>query len=322
MKYRACVVILLLLLSLPSVAQFSGFNHGSVSGVILNETSRPARDVRVELRTAGTGQTVASTYTNAGGFYEFAQLASGEYELVAVLGIKEVRQRVEVQNAVEAVNLRLPAENLDAGNNNSVSVAQFQVPKKARSAYKKASKAYDKQKLDEAAEHLAKALEIHPEYAEALTLRGIMTLNNGNAEAASKDFEAAIAADHAYATSYLALGAAYNALNRFDDALRTIDRGVALSPASWQGYFEMGKAFAGKGNYESALRMLQKAQALAPKEYAPIHLVKAHAQLALKNYPEAMVELQMFLDREPAGPNSAQAQDTLARVKAFTTAAK
>jgi tetratricopeptide (TPR) repeat protein len=202
-----------------------------------------------------------------------------------------------------------------AGGSNTVSVNQFKVSGKARDAFKKAEAAAQKLKLDKAEKFLAKAFEIHPQYAEAMALRGILKLDN-NGQGASSDLEQAVQFDLGCALSYIAL-AAHNTLERFDDALLTVDRGVALAPASWQSYFEMGKAYLGKGKYQEALKQVNKAKDLAPKQFAPIHLVRAHAMLGLKDYAEAMTELEAYLDREPKGPNSQQARDTLQKVRTF-----
>ena len=91
--------------------------------------------------------------------------------------------------------------------------------------------------------------------------------------------------------------------------------------ASWQSYFEMAKSYVGKADYDHALQQLTKAQTLNATEYAPIHLVRAHVMLALKNYSSAMDELQAFLTLAPKDPNSSAARETLEKVKAFTTAA-
>jgi regulator of sirC expression with transglutaminase-like and TPR domain len=83
----------------------------------------------------------------------------------------------------------------------------------------------------------------------------------------------------------------------------------------------MAKSYVGKADYEHALQQLTKAQALTPTEYAPIHLVRAHVMLALKNYSNAMDELQAFLTLAPKDPSSNAARETLEKVKAFTATA-
>jgi tetratricopeptide (TPR) repeat protein len=114
------------------------------------------------------------------------------------------------------------------------------------------------------------------------------------------------------------MGAVFNTEEKFDDAIRTLQRGEALSPNSWQAYYELGKAFTAKGQYEPALRQLEKAQALAPRDYPPLHLIKARAMMGLNNYAEEMAELQKYLDKEPQGANSEQARKMLDQARAFT----
>jgi len=115
--------------------------------------------------------------------------------------------------------------------------------------------------------------------------------------------------------------AALNQLNKFDEALRSAERAVTLAPRSWQTYFEMAKAYVGKADYQRALQQLTRAQGLNPADYAPIHLVRAHVMLSLKDYSSAMNELQVFLRLAPQDPNSAAAKTTLEKLKALSAAA-
>ena len=291
----------------------------SLTGTVRSSDNKPLKDVRVELRDAQSGSSVNSAYTTASGAFEFQHIPGGVYDVVATSGLEEVRERVEVNNMSEMVNLRMPVSTVatDGKGQNSVSVAEYKVPQKARDELKKAKDALAKQRPDEANNHLAKALEIYPKYADALTLRGVLKLDAKDQAGAVADLNEAIQYDGNNAMAYLVLGAAFNMQSRFDDAIRALERGEALSPNSWQAYFEMGKALVGKTQYEAALRQLSRAQALAPAEYPLIHLVKAHAMLALNNYADAMTELQSYLEKEPSGPNSEQAQKMLAQAKAF-----
>lgn len=324
--------ILSLSLTLTALAQGFGKNGSieqfastgarqnlSLSGLIRTSDGRPAKDARIEVHSRQTGQVVAYAYANASGSFEI-NVPRGLYEVVAQLGLQETRETVTLEGTAAVVSMRLPGNAPpQAGGRFSVSVAQMQIPDKARKAYKKAAAALDKQNLDDAAKHVARAIEIHPKYSEALTLRGILKLEASQMEDALADLQLAVEADNNYSMAYLALGATYNAMTRYDDALRVLDRGVGLSPASWQGYFEMGKAFLGKRNYEASIRQLNKAEDLRPK-YALLHLVKAHALLGMKNYPEAMGELELYLQQNPQGRDSANARETLEKVRTFSAA--
>ena len=294
-----------------------GRNLNSISGLIRTAEGMPAKDAHIEIHDRQTGQIVAQTYANSSGTFE-VNVPVGVYEVIGQIGLEEARENVSVQAGDAMVSLRLPGvQPPQSGDRYSVSVAQMKVPDKARKALKKAQAAMDKERFDEASKYVAEALELHPEYSEALTVRGILNLDANKLQEALADFRKALEFDNNYATAYLALGATYNALSQFDEALRVLDRGLGLSPTSWQGYFEMGKAFLGKANYEASIRQLNKAEDLQPK-YSLIHLVKAHALLGMKNYSEAMGELEFYLEHNPQGKDSADARQTLERVRGFT----
>jgi len=298
----------------PNLAE----SQQSLSGYVRTFDGQPIADARVELDR--DGRAVTDTYTNAGGAFEFDNLAGGGYHVRVNVGVDEINEDVEVFGP-SMVNLRMPKPaGSDIGTRDSVSVAQLKIPEKARDAYNKARKDVDKGKLDDARRHIEEALQVAPEFSDALTLRGILKLDGNDASGAIADLEKAVQSDPNNSMAFLALGSAYNQQSRFQDALRVLDHGVGLSPRSWQGYFELGKAFLGQSDYDAALRQLNKAGDLGPKEYAPIHLVKAHALLGLKNYPEAISELEAYLEKDPKGPNSDEARAVLDKARAFASA--
>jgi Carboxypeptidase regulatory-like domain/Tetratricopeptide repeat len=327
----AALALALVLTSVCSLAQRSTLNQQQMastgqsgeptplSGNVRSADNKPLKDVRVELREAGSGVAVGSVYTNASGNFEFPRVTRGMYELVATAGLEETRERVEINGPPGIVNLRLAVRTApsDASDHNSISVAQYKVPGKAREEFRKANKLAGEQKAEEAKKHLENALTIYPAYADAFTLRGILKLDAHDHQGAIADLQKAIEADGNYALAYIVMGAAQNLDSKFDDAIRSLERGQTLAPTSWQAYFEMGKALVGKAKYEPALAQLDRAQALAPTDYPLIHLVKAHAMLATNNYSDAMTELQAYLAKEPQGPNSEQAHKMLDRARAF-----
>src|SRR5207237_534720 len=123
-----------------------------------------------------------------------------------------------------------------------------------------------------------------------LTLRAIIRMDTKDSEAALADLDLAIKSDSSYSLAYFAMGATLNSLERFDDAVRALQHGLTLAPDSWQGYFELGKALVGKGQYKDGIAQLDKAQSFPKVKYPSIHLVKAHAYLAMKDYGPAMKE--------------------------------
>jgi tetratricopeptide (TPR) repeat protein len=301
-----------------------GYNLHSLSGSVRTAAGQPVRNARVEVRTILTAQLVASGYTVPNGSFEFANLPPGNYEIVVTQGVNEARQRVDLNQMAGGVHLIIGSDTAYAsvGDKSAVSISQLKVPEKARKLFAKAEEAFRKQNLSQAREQLEKALQAFPNYAQALTLRGILSLQDNRLDAACADLEQAVKDDYSYGMGYVALGATYNLMNRFDDSVRVLDRAVALSPSSWQAYFEFSKALLGKGQFEAALRQINKAGDLAPSNYPGIHLVRAHALLGIKDYNQAVAELEQFLGAQPGAADSAKARETLNQVRAFMAKVK
>ena len=328
MLTRAGLAITLLFSSISLQAQMSAnplsltrsANQLNLTVTVHTAQGEPANNARVELHDVSNGAGTIRGYTNGAGMVEIPNVPGGSYEVVVTYKLLESQQRANLSFGEHTLNVRMPAGDTtgsDIGSASSVSVAAYKVPDKARKEFKKAQVSLGDHKNDEALSHLNKALEIYSDYADALTLRGIIRMDKQDHEGALADLDAAIKADSSCSMAYFAMGAAFNAMERYDDAARTLQRGLTLDPKSWQGYFELGKALVGKGSYKDGIEQLNKAQSFAAAQYPPIHLVKAHAMLAIKQYPGAMKELQDFLTEAPADARSANARETLDRVSAF-----
>jgi tetratricopeptide (TPR) repeat protein len=304
----------------PPLGQTFSGDTGRLTGTVVTVDGKPQHDVLVQIQDFGTGRILASAYTNIAGGFSFEMLPYGNYELIASRETDSVRQQVEVRNSFSVVSLRLNTSdpNATSSRNGLVSLAELKVPQPARDAYLKAEQAIAKHRPAEVAKYLEKALQIYPNYAPALTLRGALSLDKDDLAAAVNDFQKAIHADDAYAMAYGAMAAALNRLNKVDDALRAAERASSLSPNSWQPYFEMAKSYVAKADYQRALQQLAHAQGQMSEEYAPLHLLRAHVLLALNNYADAAAELKSFLRIAPNDPKASAARDALSKLAAIT----
>lgn len=294
-------------------------NTSSLTGSVRSFAGQPLRNVRIELQNPGSGQVSFSTYTLPNGSFELDNLPNGHYEVVATQGVNEAREQVQIDGPGINVTLRMPTESeaAAAGSQDSVSVAQLKVPSKARNLYRKAQEHADKNKISDALHEVEQALKIAPTYAPALTLRGLIAMQQGKAPQAVSDLEAAVQHDPTYGLAYIVLGSAYNMASRFDDAIRVLSRAESLAPSAWQLHFELSKALLGKGDFTRSLQQAAKAGELSSVDYPPLHLVMARAYLGMKSYPQAITELEQFLRRDPHSADAAQAQQTLDQARAF-----
>jgi tetratricopeptide (TPR) repeat protein len=191
------------------------------------------------------------------------------------------------------------------------------VPESAERLFGKARVAFEHRKYDKSKSLLDNALQIDPQYAQALTLRGQIEMSKGDLASAQQDLESAVKVDPNYGYAYISLSVIYNHQSRFDDAMRVSQRGLTLAPKSWQGYFEMAKASVGKGMYEKGLQLAAQAQRLSGNSFAAVHLIKAYALVPMRLYKDARYELHAFLSREPNSSSAKQAQTLLAAIDAL-----
>jgi tetratricopeptide (TPR) repeat protein len=288
-----------------------------LQGKVLNPDGKPASGIHVELDEARTSLPVTSTYTRTDGTFELYNIPAGDYEVVAESTDLLTANPVTLQSEQPSLQLRL-SHNTPAGPElaATISVAQMMVPTSAQKLFRKAQAAFNDHKYDKSASFLDQALQIEPQYADALALRGLIELGTGKIDGAQADFEHATQIDPSCTSAYIGLGAVYNHQGRFDDAMRVSERSLSLMPKSWQGYFEMAKASIAKGMYAQGLQFAHQAQRLSGNSFAAVHLVNAYALVPMRFYKSARYELQAFLAHDPSGNGAQQAQALLAQVEA------
>jgi len=329
MFYRRLLLVSILISTVCCCAQIGTFNdspsslsfHSSLSGTVRDTADRPIQGAHIDVRDTNTGHIVADTYTFLNGGFEITNLRRGVYEVVASAGVTEQRTRVEVDGDRE-VSFRLSLTSPAAGDSASVSLSEMKVPGKARRMLQKAEEAFHKARLQEAFGFVQKALGFYPDYAKALTLRGILHMQQGDTKDAQPDLEKAVELDYGDDMGFVALAALYNNEGEFDRAQKTLEHGMSLNPNSWQANMELARAQIGRKEYGAAVRSLDRAMPLAPPEITIMHLFRAQALIGLKAYGDAVTELESYLSQSPEGPNSERARTALAQLKDFTETAK
>jgi len=295
-------------------------DFGSIAGTVTTMDGTPLHDCRIELHDATRGTINADAFTGPSGHFEFRNVSPGTYEVTALSGLEQAHEQVQVLHSETQVSLRLNIQNNDKSSGATVSVAEMRIPEKARQEWQKGQQALSKNKLQDARKHADRALEISPQYAQALTLRGILKLGADQSESGVVDLVQATKSDPNYAMGYIALGAGLNAERKFDDAVRALERGMALDPNAWQGWFELSKAEIARGDFSGALKHITRAAELN-KDYPSIHLLMGHSLLGTHQYSRAVEEYELYLSQEPNSPNATNARAALGQARAYMTSA-
>ena len=294
---------------------------GSVSGIATALDGSPLNDCRIELHESGRGSVLATTTTGPTGGFEFRNVPSGKYEVIAISRLEQAHETVQVRYSQAIVELRLNVQRPDKTDTAAtVSVSELKIPEKARGEWAKGQHALFKNRLQDARKHADRALAIAPQYAQALTLRGILKLGENDTQGGIADLQQAIHNDPNYAMGYIALGAGLNAQRNFEDAERTLQRGMSLDPNAWQGWFELTKTEIALGKFNDALKHITRAQELN-KDYPSIHLLMAHALLGNHQYSRAVEEFEVFLSEDPNSPHAKNARAGLSEARSYMQSA-
>lgn len=305
-------------LSGPDRTPFSGAQTasnwtGAVFRVLRTTDAKAAGNQPVEIHDS-RGMAVARAYSRADGSFQLFELPLGRYYIVAGKGVDEAGQWVEVFDSNTDVVLVLPRTTAHGNaNEDTVSAAQLRVPIKARKLLNKARKLVQKRKIQQAYEPLDRALEAYPQFAEALSLRGLLELEENRLEQARSDLERAVEVDPDLVPAHVELAATYNLMSEPTLAISSVEQGLRLSPNSWQGHLEFGKALLATAAFGAALIHLRRAAELAPVSWPQIDLFAAEAKLGLADYSGAVADINEFLRKAPESPHAGCAHELLDR---------
>lgn len=278
----------------------------SLECVILDPAGHAVTDAAVRVRELGARALSMVAYTDSSGVVTFTQLPYGTYLVEVTSGLFMSSDRIQVDAMSGSLTIRLPG-NTDAAPNNSkqttISARQMAVPDAAQKELRKAYSAFKKHEQANAKKHVERAVDLHPGYADALALRGVLNFVEGNSDLACADLQLAISYDPSLPMPHFALAGIYNDRNDYDVAHRMATKAIALSPLLWQAHYEAARALLGKHDYKSALSEVRRAEELmAPHTFSGVALTKAGALAGIGDHATARTLLQGFIEKSPDGP--------------------
>jgi len=283
-------------------------NSNSISGHVSNDRRAPVADLRVELLNE-VDSVIRTVKTDGSGLFVFRKLSDGTFQVrVQTSGTNYISQTKRVELA-RPHGFGAAFEELDfilttGGNTGSIAkpgvVFVQDVPEPARKQYQKASELLGKSnRRQEAFVALNSAIEIFPQYFDALELLGTEQVKDGQYDAAVPLLTRALQVNaRAFASSF-ALGVAQYNLKQLQPAIESLRRAVLLNEKSINANLWLGIALRQTSRLDEAEAYLKRADVLAESK-----LPEAHWQLALlfnqlKRYKEAADELEKFLKVQP-----------------------
>jgi len=282
----------------------------AITCTVHDALGHPVSGLSVEIRSAAQPLQIAVAPTLSDGSVSFHGLANGSYNVTVAGGILFPPKRVNIDSSNPTVVLHLPITipQVAGQTNNTVSVEQLTIPVSAQVALHKAYEAWQRDDLKQSRILANRALQLHPNYGPAMSLLGILELNEGRPADAIIGLQRAVRFNPNSPRTYLALASAYNELHNHTDALHALSIFKKLSLDSWQLHYEVGRAYLGQGRYEASLDEFDLSQQLAQQELIEIRIARAHALMGLRDYPAARAELQTAIRKSPKTPQATESR--------------
>lgn len=280
-------------------------NSNSISGHVSNDQRVPLADVRVELLNE-VDSVIRTVKTDGSGLFVFRKLSDGTFQVrVQTSGTNYISQTKRVDLA-RPHGFGAAFEELDfvlttGGTTVKPGVVFVQeVPEPARKQYQKGSELLEKSnKRQEAFAALKNAIDIFPQYFDALEMLGTEQVKDAQYEAAIPLLTKALQVNSRGFASCFALGVAQYNVKQLQPAIESFRRAVSLNERSINANLWLGIALRQTSRVDEAESYLKRADALAESKLADAHWQLALLFNQLKRFKEAADELEKFLKVQP-----------------------
>ncbi len=320
----------ILLSALMALVSFQT-NSNSISGHVSNDQRAPLADVRVELLNE-VDSVIRTVKTDGSGLFVFRKLSDGTFQVrIQTAGTNYVSQtkRVDLARphgfgaAFEELDFVLTTVRNNSSTTKPGVVFVQEVPEPARKQYQKGSELLEKSnKRQEAFAALKSAIDIFPQYFDALEMLGTEQVKDSQYEAAIPLLTKALEVNSRAYASCFALGVAQYNVKQLQPAIESFRRAVSLNEKSINANLWLGIALRQTSRLDEAESSLKRADLLAESK-----LPEAHWQLALlfnqlKRYKEAADELEIFLKLQPDARDAELIKKLIQRLRQQSVAAK
>lgn len=302
------------LLWLPSSGQAAWQGGFLIFGRVSLPDGQPAARVKVFIEnSSGLKRDVL---TNPEGIYEFRGMSGGRYRVYATNPdapeqfsdpAESDTTRAFANRLQIDVYLRLPLHSdkkeAKPGTISAIEAAQ-NIPKDARKAYEQGVKLQKENRPQQALEQFNKAIDLFPDYFQALAERGNLLTQHNKLSEAETDFVRALKINDKYAPAYRGIGYCQIQQKNFSAAASNLEKSFALEPNVPMTLLLLGYANLSLNHHEDARQCFQHALKLGGNSAVRAHVYLAEIYAHEQKFKEAADSIAAYLK---ANPNAADA---------------
>ena len=294
-----------------------------ISGQI-RTADRRAQLSALVIRLERQGALVEQSTADGSGNFRFSRLKRGSYTVVVkVAGYSMAQQTVDLQTVSKAhVLLELiPDESTAATSSTDSGAIDARVPPEARKEYEKGKAAWEGRKLNQALEHLDRAVAIYAPYFDAQLLRGVSFRELEKWGDAEQALLTALSSRPETFLALVELGEVYRRTKRAVDAERVLRKAIGIDSNGWQAHFTLGRVFWETGRFDDSKESISRAIVLNPG-YADAHLLAGNIAVRRNEMEQAITEYETYLKLAPKGAFADQTRQLIVRLKETSNSRK
>jgi Tfp pilus assembly protein PilF len=212
--------------------------------------------------------------------------------------------------------LQAPPPALHQSDAHQVRLRQLSVSKKAWLEMGRWRLAQLRGKTREAIRHLERALQICPDFSEALNNLGVHYFGEHNYTKSVEYLQKATEADPDLYAAWVNLGSSLLATGKFNQALETAKRAYALQPEEASANSQLAMNYYYLRDYEEAKKYFEKVLQLDPQSATAPQLFLAQISIEQRKEAEAQQYIQSFLDLHPNLPQGPRLREVMKQVSA------
>ena len=224
------------------------------------------------------------------------------------------------RQAIFEVQVPAPAFAGSAMDLMTVSVASLSVPQKAREELRRSIAARRRGEPDKSLAHLRRALDICPDYAQALNDLGAYFHRRGDYAQGVRHFTRAAELEPDYFAAWLNLGKSYMGLRDYAKAVEASGHALDFRPDDLMANGQMALAYYFLRDFGPAKRYFERVAELDPASSLLPHLYLARIAFSERRRDEGARYLQSYLAVHPNSPQAEQYRAVLRNLLGETAA--
>jgi Tfp pilus assembly protein PilF len=316
----------ILLLSLAS-QPFAVQNFFSIVVTVRDDSGHTVSSIRVSLEDENS-QPIATKFPDGSGRFQFRGLRSGIYNVrveTAGTPFEPVTVSVPLQSMTNStinrsttdiptpIDIVLRRRKSADGAAPAIVFSQV-IPPPAREEFTRAVSNLNKSSAS-GIDSLKKAVEIFPDYFDALELLGTQYAKLGQFQDAAPILARALAVNDKATISMYWLGFSYLKLNRFNESIEWLQNASTLDSANPNVFMALGLAHGLNNSLDEAESALKTAYKLGGPGAADSHLYLAGLYNKRERYGEAWRELELYLKEAKGVKDPAQIKEMISKLK-------